>query len=199
MPRVRSQSTRSSAGVSPDASDPADGGECAICLHPITFTTRAPMSRCAHVFHRRCIHDWHATQQRNGQRPNCPMCRAFGPAEDLRWPSYTFTRSLCGPWGSVTVTPDLLVVHARYLFSQPTKHLIRYSDVAKYYRNYNSIYLVDAVGSTLTSFNVRKPQELFESMAVASVAYHNRTQPRWQSRHNRARPLGLVPENIVVP
>ena len=99
------------------------------------------------------------------------MCRVRGPAAVPAWPTYPFVRSFCGPWGSVTVTPDLLVVNARYWFSQPTKQLIRYSDISRYYRNRNCCYLADATGALLTSFCVRKPDELFEILGAAAVKH----------------------------
>jgi hypothetical protein len=160
------------------ASDPSIDLECPVCLLDITVTTRAVMDRCPHAFHRSCIAEWHATQRRNNHAPDCPICRTPGAVATPTWPVYTFTRSLCGPWGSVAVTPDLLVVNARYWFSQPTKQLIRYSDVAKYYRNHNTIFLVDSVGAILTSFSVRRPQELFEALATASVKYYERYHER---------------------
>ena len=179
------------------ATDPEIGIECSVCLEPVTLTTRALMSCCPHVFHRNCIDEWHGTQLRRGRPPNCPVCRTLGTAAASSWPIYTFSRSMWGPWGSVAITPDLLIVNARYWFSQPTKQLVRYSDIARYYRNRNCIFLVDSVGAILTSFSVRKPRELFEALAAASVKHFERqgAPRRWRTRP-MAGPPGTLPINL---
>jgi hypothetical protein len=156
------------------SSDPPIGIECSVCLEAITVTTRGGMVNCSHVFHRRCIDTWHARRRNRGQTPNCPLCRVAGPAAVPEWPVYQFTRSLRGPWGSVTIAPELLIVHAQYWFSQPTKQLIRYPDIASYYRNRNTIFLADASGALLTSFTVRKPDELFVALGTAAIKNYER-------------------------
>ena len=176
-PRIRS---RASPTITP--ADPPIGVECAICLCPITLTTRTAMESCVHVYHLECIDVWHRTQRMNSHAPNCPICRTPGPPARDNWPTFPLYRSLCGPWGSVAITPDLLVVHARYWFSQPTKQLIRFSDIAQYFRHRNCIFLVDAVGAILTSFHVRRPEQLFDALATASVKHSLRNPPRVRRR-----------------
>lgn len=156
------------------ASDPLVGIECPVCLSPITMTSRTNMAKCPHSFHRECIAAWHQQQRRLGRDPDCPVCRTPGTAADPAWPTFRFAGSMWGPWGSISITPDIVIINARYWFSQPTKHIIRYSDIARYYRNRNCIFLVDAVGEVIISFSVRNPQELFETLATATVQHFER-------------------------
>lgn len=154
-------------------SDPSINIECSICLDAITVNTREEMVNCSHVFHRHCINIWHARQRIRSQPVNCPLCRVVGPSHLPEWRVYQFTRSLRGPWGSVIITPELLIVHAQYWFSQPTKQLIRYQDIASCYRNRNTIFLSDASGALITSFTVRKPDDLFLAIGTAAIQHYD--------------------------
>lgn len=46
--------------------------ECCICLDPMVHTRRTPlvMMPCGHLYHRRCIEDWHRTET----TVPCPEC-----------------------------------------------------------------------------------------------------------------------------
>ncbi len=173
------------------AADPLVGLECSVCLSSITMTTRTNMTKCTHSFHRTCIAEWHAQQRRQGRDTDCPVCRTPGTATDPEWPTFRFSGSVWGPWGSIAITPDIIIINARYWFSQPTKHLIRYSDVARYYRNRNCIFFVDALGEVIISFSVRDPQKLFETLAIATVQHFE--------RHGRENLRALAPQPALAP
>lgn len=173
------------------AADPLVGLECPICLSQISLSTRANMTKCTHSFHRTCIAEWHAQQRQQTRNTDCPVCRTPGTAADHEWPTFRFSGSVWGPWGSIAITPDIIIINARYWFSQPTKHLIRYSDIARYYRNRNCIFFVDALGEVIISFSVRDPQKLFETLAIATVQHYER-----YGRHLRT----VVPlQTTIVP
>jgi hypothetical protein len=166
--------------IPPISSDPSIDIECSVCLENITVNTRGGMVNCSHVFHNYCINIWHAHRHSRNLPLNCPLCRVQGPSRQPRWSVYNFSRSLRGPWGSVTITPELLIVHAQYWFSQPIKQLIRYSDISRYYRNKNTIFIADAGGAILTSFSVRKSDDLFIEIGTAVIQNNHQ---RYGVRH----------------